>query len=296
MDDPLSVGIRLLLYASLGGAFGLAAFGRHALPAGERPGWVRSIRPLLGAAVALAVLASAGALVVLASRMLGVPLAAVDGGSVAMLLELPGLGPALGLRLAALLLALAAMVAAPARPGIVTAALAAALGTLAWSGHAAATDGSLGWLHLVSTILHLWGAGLWLGAIAAFLLLAGRATREPGLRTLLAGALTRFHATGTVIVVLLLASGLANLAMIVGFAGLAGALWTPWGQLMALKLAAFAAMLGLAALNRFRLAPGLTLPGSSTTKVASSLRLELSLAFLILALVAWLGLLSPNGD
>ena len=64
---------------------------------------------------------------------------------------------------------------------------------------------------------------------------------------------------------------------------------------MVLKLLAFAAMLGLAALNRFRLAPLLAGNGAQGPLVFS-LRAELLLATSILFLVGWLGLLSPSGD
>ncbi len=296
MDDPLAVAVRWLLYAALGSSFGLAGFGWHALPAADRPAWSRSIRALLGLLVATSVLASAGGIGILASRMLGIPLPAVDAEALAMLLELPGLSIALGLRLGSLLLAATMLLVAPRQHGLLVAALAVALATLAWSGHAAATEGALSLPHLGSAVLHLWGAGLWLGAIAAFLLLAGRAAHNPEARALLADALARFPKTGTAIVLLLAVSGFANMVLIVGMPGLPATLRVPWGQLMALKLAAFAGMLGLAALNRFRLAPALAMPHKPSAAIARSLRLELALALLILGLVAWLGLLSPTGE
>src|SRR3546814_16505561 len=73
-----------------------------------------------------------------------------------------------------------------------------------------------------------------------------------------------------------------------------------YGQLLALKVALFAAMLVFAALNRFHLSPLLELArqtGEHSTAVNAlrrSMVLELSVAVGILALVAWLGTLSPE--
>ncbi|KAK0338878.1 hypothetical protein LTR94_036782, partial [Friedmanniomyces endolithicus] len=57
-------------------------------------------------------------------------------------------------------------------------AAAAALATLAWNGHGAASEGSTGWLHLTADILHLLAAGLWVGALFGLLLLMARRAEE----------------------------------------------------------------------------------------------------------------------
>lgn len=297
MEDPLAVAVRFALYASLGIGFGLAAFGWHGLAANDRQGWARSIRGTLIALAATALAATALGLVVLASRMFGVPLADVDGEALRTVIGLPGLGLAISLRAAALALVLLLLVVWQQSLVIIVAVQAVALATLAWGGHAAALDGWMGGMHLVSAILHLWGAGLWLGAIAAFLLLATRVARQTGeARLQLAAALSRFHRTGTLVVVVLAASGVANIALIAGLPPPAEALASPWGRLMALKLAAFLAMLGLAAANRFRLSPAFAHPLADVAPVTRSLVAELALALLIFSLVAWIGLLSPLGD
>jgi putative copper resistance protein D len=62
------------------------------------------------------------------------------------------------------------------------------------------------------------------------------------------------------------------------------------------KLLLFAAMLGLAALNRFHLTPALALAGDQPPSFATlrlSLTIEAGAATAILALVAWLGTLEP---
>jgi len=47
-------------------------------------------------------------------------------------------------------------------------------------GHVAATEGSLGWVLLISDVLHVLAAAVWLGALGGFLglLLAGLKTPE----------------------------------------------------------------------------------------------------------------------
>ena len=96
------------------------------------------------------------------------------------------------------------------------------------------------------------------------------------------------------VVALLLVTGVGNALLILGMPLNLSSLTTPWAQLMALKLIAFAAMLGLAALNRFRFAPALATPDpQSDSHLRHSLRVEFGLALVILSLVAWIGLLSP---
>lgn len=292
MGDPLAAGIRFALYASLGLLFGLAIFASHGLPAGCRPAWQRSIGPLLFSLVLVASAASVAGLYVMASRMLALPLRSVDCEALGMVLGLPGLGTAFRVRGAALALLTVALFLAPTRAVLPVLASAVALATLAWFGHAGASEGWMGWLHLGSTVLHLLSAGLWAGALAAFLLLVAR--RREGARAMLAGALGRFHLTGSAVVAALLATGLANALLIVGVPPDPSILGSPWAQLMALKLAVFAAMLGLAALNRFRLVPALAAEAAHAPRqLGYSLRLEFGLALVILGLVAWIGLLSP---
>ena len=78
-----------------------------------------------------------------------------------------------------------------------------------------------------------------------------------------------------------------------------------WGfgeyvQLLALKLALFAVMLGLAATNRFRLTPALSrdldagvVPLEALRALRRSIAIEAGLAASVLAIVAWLGTLVP---
>lgn len=173
---------------------------------------------------------------------------------------------------------------------------------LAWSGHAGSSEAIAGWIHRTSDALHMMAAAIWLGAIAGFLLLLRPG--EPVARDRLAMAarsLDRFAPVGTICVLVIAATGLVNGQMIVGAANIGRSIASPYGQLLAIKLVLFAAMLGLAAANRWRLAPALgrafdepdTDPASAARAMRRSLILEALAGLAILALVAWFGMLEP---
>ena len=94
-------------------------------------------------------------------------------------------------------------------------------------------------------------------------------------------------------------SGVVNYLFIVG-PRLDDVLLGTYGVLLAIKVVLFAGMLVLAALNRFHLGPALarSLRDGQHVIAANALRrsvlLELGMALLIVALVAWLGTLSPD--
>ncbi len=104
---------------------------------------------------------------------------------------------------------------------------------------------------------------------------------------------------GTIIVVTLLVTGIINFYLIAG-TNLNLLFQSAYGRLLLLKLALFAGMLLMAALNRYRLAPRIEAAAfSGNTQAACmalkrSLNVEFSLAVAILLLVAIFGLLSPE--
>jgi len=214
------------------------------------------------------------------------------------------MGPSSLIRIAAALIALGLL--AWTRPGPVLWSLCALLGavacaSLAWMGHGAATTGPGRLVHLAGDIVHALAAALWIGALAAFLMLVRRSgPQSPDADQALHAALRGFSGVGSGIVALIVATGLVNAWFLVGPGGLAGLLTTPYGRLLSLKLALFVAMLGLAAAHRFRLTPALAAALGDPAQVAAavarlrtSLALETMAAIGILALVAWLGTLAP---
>lgn len=305
MSEIGVIAIRWALYVDLGLLFGLPLFALYALGGGRTVRSYLPLGPMIVLLVLLGLLLSVLGFLVQASAMTGLPLTRPDLQLVSDLLNDTALGTALKVRLAALVILLpcAALYGRKPRVCVMTSTLAGAiaLGTLAWSGHGAAGEGSAGWQQLASDLVHLLAAGAWVGAIAAFLALVIPNVDTDGLaRVLLTEqALRGFSMVGTVVVGLLVVTGTVNTLFLVGSEHIAGLWQSSWGLLLTAKLVLFAGMLGLAALNRYRLTPSLSLAieqedaPRAMTLLRGSLVVEGGLAIIILALVAWLGTLSP---
>lgn len=220
------------------------------------------------------------------AAMAALPLDALDVEMVTVVLEATPLGTVIAVRLVALAAALVAL----RRRRMATVAIAAslALATMAWTGHAGASEGVPGMLHRAADVLHLLAAATWLGALVLFLCAALHGGDEEAL----ARRLSRFARLGSGIVLVLLITGIANSLIITGGRIDFGAAW--FGVLAA-KLGLFAAMLALAAGNRWWLVPALNdgRPGSLRA-IRISLSLETAAACLIVALVSVLGTLTPG--
>lgn len=309
MTDLPVIGIRFALYADLMLITGLAAFPFHALAAGER------YHPELAALLArpqrwlcaMGLIVSALGMLVLTANMQGIDMLAVDLPMLVTMIGETDVGTAWTVRMIALLVAAAAAWQARRSSSPATAIMAIAgalaLGSLAWTGHAGATEGLPGTLHRASDALHMIAAAVWLGAILAFLLLL-RSLRgaEPDAQqvTRIARSLDSFATTGTICVLVIAVTGLVNAELIVGTRNAGASLATPYGQLLVAKLLLFGSMLALAAANRWRLVPALDAPpadGAARTAIRAmhrSLALEATAGATILALVAWLGTLAPT--
>lgn len=302
------MGVRFALFANLMLIAGLAAFPLFALTRAERrerepTSLFFQPQPWL---CAFALLLSVGGMAVLTAAMHGVGVFAVDPAMFLAMIRETDVGAAWLVRIGALLVAVAASFRLSRRPtlaaAILFAAASTALATLAWAGHAGATEGAAGWLHRASDALHMIAAAIWLGAIAAFLLLLrpGAPVRE-GRLALAARSLDQFARIGTLCVLVIAATGLINGQIVVGAAHVPQSLASPYGQLLFVKLLLFAAILGLAAANRWRLPPALRTavanpdadPAIAAAAIRASLLLEAAAGLAILALVAWLGMLEP---
>lgn len=173
-------------------------------------------------------------------------------------------------------------------------------GSLAWTGHGAATEGSAGVVHLGVDVVHALAAGLWLGALAALGMILTRAPGHAESDRLTHDALHGFAGLGTLAVGLLVVSGLANSWFLVGLDGLARLLTTSYGVLLVIKLALFGAMLAAASANRFLLTPRLRVSLDDETALPEAIRalrrsllVESLLALALLAVVAVMGTLAP---
>lgn len=299
--------VRLGVYLDLMVLFGLASFGLYALRRPERRfGATLDFHAwLVGAAVAGLAL-SILHLAALAAEMAGVPIASVDQASIDAVLWSMSVGTAVLVRMAALIIALLFLSLGRRRPSIalcgVTGAGAVALGSLAWIGHGAMNDGAIGWGHLGVDVVHLLASGMWLGALLALILLVTRRAGQVDLNhlDLSLRALAGFSTTGSLAVGAIIVTGIVNLWLVVGPANLLALPGSLYGRLMIAKLALFAAMLGLAAANRFRLVPAFEAGiaardhGRALGALRRSLAVEAGCAVAIVMLVAWLGTLEPS--
>ena len=168
------------------------------------------------------------------------------------------------------------------------------LATIALTGNSGSNNGPLWLQHRLSDAVHLVASGVWIGALVVFsrlVTMSVRADREEDLK-MVHDALARFAGVGTLAVGTLTLSGMTNPGLFLS------SLDSAYGQLLLAKLGVFGAMLALAGANRFLLTPRLsaTLDGRGRLRTAvnalrMSVLIETALGFIVLALVAWLGVL-----
>lgn len=291
MGDVLYIGVRFALYADLMLLFGLPLF---AIYTPEEPENVPDHRWVLGCLAVLGLALSALSIAAMTASMAGVSLLEVDRASIVMMVSDTPMGKAWAVRIVALAgLAISFVVKTPSAPVAVLGAV--ALCSLAWTGHGSAGEGNAGIIQLVGDLAHLLAAGAWLGALVGL----GHKVWATHDAAATHRALVRFSSVGTLIVTVILGSGLVNGFYLVGWFNLGNLPRSFYGQLLLLKIALFCGMLVLAALNRFRLSPALrsAIEPDRTILARRALRLslilELSLAAAIVGLVAWLGTLEP---
>jgi putative copper export protein/mono/diheme cytochrome c family protein/peroxiredoxin len=171
-----------------------------------------------------------------------------------------------------------------------------ALGLVAGASHAAAVEPGTA-AALAADVAHLVAAGLWIGGLPALALLLALASREAGAdaRPYAVLATRRFSRAALLLVLVLSGSGLWSTWVQIG--SVAGLLGTRHGRLLVVKLLAFAAMLGLGAVNR-RLIPALageaaTLGRPAMRRLGRLVAAEAALALFILAVVAVMTVTPP---
>lgn len=285
MTEGALIGARFALMVDLALLMGLPLFWWVMDMQGRR--WVFAILALGGVAFsALWLLASVAV-------MTGTPISSPDWASMQIVLTMTPIGTVLAVRGVALLTVPGCwLLPRGDRISLLPAAVATA--TLAWTGHAGATEDAAGTVHRIADVAHIWAAAGWIGALAV--LLHGAVTLRHDVRRL-ATMLSGFALMGTLVVATLIVSGTINLVMIVGVDALPALAGSRYGLLLGAKLALFGLMLGLAGLNRWRLTP--LLERGETRRAIAHLRLSLgvetSAAIAVIALVAWLGTLDPMG-
>jgi copper resistance protein D len=158
-------------------------------------------------------------------------------------------------------------------------------------GHAGATPGPAGSLHLISDMLHLLAAGAWLGGLPAFAFLLWRERGVAGRGRETIRVVGRFSLLGVFSVGILLASGLLNSWSLLN--GPRDLIASDYGRVVTLKIGLFAAMVAIAAVNKFYLTPRLPKPDALRALQRNSVA-EICLGLVVLTLVALLGTLPPS--
>ena len=263
-----------------------------------------SVTRIVWGALVISVISGAAWLLFLAAEIGDVPVAdAWSRGLPWMVLTQTEFGNDWTLRLEMAVLLAVLLVLPAINPGfasatdMICALLAAGLaGSIAWSGHAAATTGFDGTINLASDALHLVAASAWLGALWPLAILLDLARR--GGNTVSAAiayqATRRFSILGAISVAAILASGIVNTYEILGTA--AFSIGTDYNRLLLAKICLFIAMLAIAAFNRQRLTPRLSDERDhrrAMRQLQWNSLAEAGLGLLILAIVAVLGRIAP---
>lgn len=297
MIDAAVIGLRWVQYLTAVAALGLPLFEVYPLRALR---WGIGTRLAVPAGLLLATAALCG-VVAQTAMMAGGWASALDPAALGYVVQSTSLGMAHVIRAAlAVIGVIALLVSQGNRPGFSLAilAFAGAVASFAWSGHGAATEGTAGLIHLVADIAHLLAAAVWLGALAGFFLLLFR-SRSGDIETT-SRALGGFAALGTWAVAVLAVTGAVNAGFLIGADGLGLITGSIWGVLLIVKLALFSLMLGLAAHNRFTLAPALSraVDGGVGTqdpvrRLRASVGLEMLAGVALLCVVAAMGVQMP---
>jgi copper resistance protein D len=286
----LAAGTVIFEFAVAKAAFGMGRVALEEVAERLRKKWAW----LVWVSLAIAVLSGVVWLTLLAAEIYGAPAADIwrDGGVWTVAAE-TRFGQVSCLRCVAAIL-LAGLVARRQHslPGwlSVTLAILLLIGP-AWIGHAGATPGGAGDFPLAADAVHLLGAGAWLGGLLPLAMLLAAAWRKrPGWHAVTATAVRRFSLLGVASVGALLASGLVNSWYEVG--SLENLVATSYGRLVLVKLGLFAAMVAIAAVNRFYLTPRLA-TAAMVRRLHRNCIAEAALGFAAVVVVGFLGAMAP---
>jgi putative copper resistance protein D len=179
---------------------------------------------------------------------------------------------------------------------------AALLASVSWTGHAGAATGAVfPWL-LIADSVHLLAGTIWPTGLLffAWILSSGLIPDQPAPLPLIAAITQRFALVSLAAVVMIALTGSIEAWIIVR--SVRALVTTSYGQVLCLKLATFAAMLGFAVWNRFQLLPRLHHVEDETATARATValrqlrrfvRIEVTLAAGIISIVALLGTLAP---
>jgi copper transport protein len=259
------IGLYLGLFAGIGGAFFVNWIARE-----------RVASRVILAALAIGLASGASSLGLQGLDLLGLPLSSLATASPWKIALGTSLGPSLLIAIAALGLGMCAMRSSRAGRALSVIAISGVGFALAASGHAATAPPQL--LTRPAIFVHGVGVAFWLGALAPLvaMLWSRKGAALPMVH--------RFSNVAVPAVVILAATGLA--LAIIQLESFGALVTTTYGNILSIKLALVAVLLGLAALNRFRLTPALARDDNAARPLSRSILFECVVAIGILAAVA----------
>jgi copper transport protein len=148
--------------------------------------------------------------------------------------------------------------------------------SLALSGHAATAPPQ--WLTRPTLFLHGIAVAFWAGALAPLLAMAWRPTGR------LLAVIIRFSQSAVPVVGVLALTGFV--IAVIQLESFTALIKTPYGIILSVKLTLVVVLLGLAALNRFRLTPALAINPLNTQPLVRSILAECAVMVAVLAVVA----------
>ena len=261
------IGVYLGLFIGVGGVF----FAAWIAPA-------RAGSNVIVAALAVGLFSAVESLGLLGLDLLDLPLSDILTAAPWQAAAITSLGPSLAVAVAAMAVAFMAQRSASAGVARALSALAmAGVGlSLAASGHAATAPPQ--WLTRPAVFLHGVTVAYWVGALVPLVAMAWRPAEG------LLAVLNRFSRAAVVAVALLVLTGLA--LAVVQLESFGALIETKYGLILSIKMVLVAALLGLAALNRFRLTPALASDPLQARPLLRSILIECALVVAILAVVA----------
>lgn len=281
---------RAIHFASLMSIFGGSAYSTLLRRAGHPGSSVKPARILFVIAATLALVSGVVWFCLIAGQMSGSWANSADLPT----LELAASGTRFGqiflarfVGLAALWLMCVSMKANPLAVAILAGLVLASLGPVS---HAAAINGDIAFAGAANDAAHLLTAGFWLGGLMILALLVPQHLARP---TELVGPLRLFSTWGTLVVALLVATGLTNAALILPTSALS--LHNAYFDLLVVKAGLALAMIALAAMNRWRFAPAIRNERPRAVRYLTvSVGVEIGLGVAVVGIAGLLGLTTPH--
>ena len=261
------IGIYIGLFMGVGGAFFASWIAR-----------ARAASGVIDAALILGLVSAVLSLGLQGLDLLNLPLSGLVTPAPWKAALTTSLGPSLSIAIAAMAVGIIAGQNPSGNPARALSALAlAGVGlSLAASGHAATALPQ--WLTRPAVFIHGVGVAFWVGALTPLGTMARKPTHP------LLPVLNRFSRMAVPVVGLLVLTGLT--LAIIQLQSFGALIDTRYGIILSIKLTLVVALLGLAALNRFRFTPALAVDRQNTRPLARSILLECVLVAGILAVVA----------